>query len=286
LVNLKEHPELIIFFACDGPRNLKDHRLIEECWSAINEIFGDIPNSRILKRDHNLGCKIAMKENIDWFFKNVNQGVILEDDCLPAKNFFKIMAQALDKFSDSPEYISISATDVNFSSSRSDFTFRPSAFPMVWGWATWAHKWNLYSLEIPDRIEITKYASQEIYSDKKFIKRIIFESVMKFRFYEVEKNRINTWDYSLTASAWRNKLKTLQINGNLIINNGFTDDATHTKGSMPSWVPTVWEKPNENGIVQQYDHLLDEWMIKNVYHCTLSEVCKNLIKWVAIKCSI
>lgn len=30
----------------------------------------------------NLGCKIAMSNAITWFFENVEEGIILEDDCL------------------------------------------------------------------------------------------------------------------------------------------------------------------------------------------------------------
>ena len=35
-----------------------------------------------LYRQKNLGCKIAMSNAITWFFENVEEGIILEDDCL------------------------------------------------------------------------------------------------------------------------------------------------------------------------------------------------------------
>ena len=33
--------------------------------------------------DANLGCRKAVSSAIDWFFDEVEEGIILEDDCLP-----------------------------------------------------------------------------------------------------------------------------------------------------------------------------------------------------------
>jgi homospermidine synthase len=36
----------------------------------------------------NPGCKYAVSSAITWFFENEENGIILEDDCLPNQSFF------------------------------------------------------------------------------------------------------------------------------------------------------------------------------------------------------
>ena len=43
---------------------------------------------KTLFRDKNLGCKNGVSTAITWFFDHEEQGIILEDDCLPAESFF------------------------------------------------------------------------------------------------------------------------------------------------------------------------------------------------------
>ena len=33
--------------------------------------------------DKNLGCRLGVTRAINWFFENVDEGIILEDDCIP-----------------------------------------------------------------------------------------------------------------------------------------------------------------------------------------------------------
>ena len=69
-----------------------------------------------------------------------------------------------------------------------------------------------------------------------------FRNVFTRRFLEVEKGIIDTWDYSLVATLWRQDMKFLQFNGNSVVNVGFDHRATHTKGRAPSWVPITYSK--------------------------------------------
>jgi hypothetical protein len=106
-----------------------------------------------------------------------------------------------------------------------------------------------------------------------------FENVFISRFSEVEKGLIDTWDYSLTASAWRNGTKSLQFNYNSIINIGFDSAATHTVNKKPKWVPTTFVEINEiSQQVQSVDYESELWTIKNVFGAGLKQSVKNQIK--------
>jgi hypothetical protein len=278
LISLKKFPDTEIYFSSDGPRNPDDRNSLERCFELIDRYFGNIPKSHLLRRENNLGCKNGMKNNIDWFFDQVSYGIILEDDCIPNDNFIKLTGKVLSEHVDNPLYMSINGTN-SFSKLNSKHLFRETHFPMVWGWGTWGKQWGKYQLEIPDAEEIVDCISDEIYGPNFSIKKMYFENVFKTRFLEVENGRIDTWDYSLTASAWRHKLKSLQFNFNSIINIGFDESATHTINSKPKWVPTTYaEIQNLNQTVQPIDSQSELWIIEKVFGAGFKQLIKNKIK--------
>ena len=96
LFNRPEHTKVIfeevrnakpkkLYISIDGPRsnNKLDEvniNLIKDF--IINNIDWDC-NVKTLFRESNIGCKNAVSSAISWFFENENNGIILEDDCLP-----------------------------------------------------------------------------------------------------------------------------------------------------------------------------------------------------------
>jgi len=282
LIVLNRRSDLELFFSCDGPRDSFDEKQIQACWAIVEKYFPSVDQSRKLERKHNLGCKYAMKGNIDWFFDQNEYGLILEDDCIPNEDFFKIVGRGLVDFQSSPKIMCISGSDyLPNQIQRSKTTFRESLFPLIWGWGMWANKWKFYQLEIPDRCEIVDLASNRLYGPKLSPSKLYFRNTFNMRFNEVDSGQINTWDYSLTASTWRQGFISLQTNANLILNSGFGNEATHTTLSAPSWVPTKYGKIEPNGNKQpNYENKSDMWLAKNVFNCSLKETLKNEIKKV------
>jgi len=272
--------DLEFYLASDGARDRQDKIDIEACWSVVEEELGEITQSRVLQRNTNLGCKLAMKGNLDWFFGQVKYGIILEDDCLPSDDFFNKVSSSLYSFQTNRDLISISGSDhVPDSMVSNTELFRLSMFPMVWGWGSWEDKWEKYTVEIPDIQEITKKASNEIFGSSRGIDKYLFRKVIGYRFNEVNLGKIDTWDYSLTATAWRNSLKTLQINGNLVINVGFGGKATHTLGNKPHWVANEYSQINtKSDLAKIYEGSLDRWLARNTFSCTFGEYIKNQVK--------
>lgn len=79
-----------LYIASDGPRNSRGGE--KEIVNSVREYVLDNINwdceIKTLFRDENLGCKNAVSSAITWFFQNEEQGIILEDDCLPDLSFF------------------------------------------------------------------------------------------------------------------------------------------------------------------------------------------------------
>jgi hypothetical protein len=211
-----------LFFASDGARHNIDRKAIDDCWALVEKYFSKTPESHKFSRVSNLGCKKAMIGNIDWFFELNDFGIILEDDCVPNEDFFRIVGSALVEIPKNSRNISISGSDYlpqKLNSSQSKF--RESIFPQVWGWGSWAKKWKEYELEIPDREIIVSSASNLLFGKRFSAQKKYFENIFNMRFQEIDSGKIDTWDYSLMATAWRLGLTSLQINGNLVVNSGF-----------------------------------------------------------------
>ena len=77
-----------LFVAADGPRPHVDTDA-ERC-DAARKIATRVDwdcEVKTLFRKRNLGCRVALSSAITWFFQQVEHGIILEDDILPAPDF-------------------------------------------------------------------------------------------------------------------------------------------------------------------------------------------------------
>lgn len=78
-----------LFLACDGPRPGNDQDSIDvlQAREMVDQLI-DWPCS-IEKRysDSNQGTKYGPANAITWFFSHVEEGIILEHDCLPHPSF-------------------------------------------------------------------------------------------------------------------------------------------------------------------------------------------------------
>ena len=85
-----------LFVAADGPSDERedDHSKCQKTRNLIANIDWDC-DVKTLFRDHNLGCRAAVSSAISWFFDHVDEGIILEDDCLPSASFFRYCQEML-----------------------------------------------------------------------------------------------------------------------------------------------------------------------------------------------
>ena len=88
-----------LFVAADGPRpeRLGEAARCSEVRSIATAV--DWPcEIHTLFRDTNLGCGLAVSEAVSWFFSQVLQGIVLEDDCLPDPSFFDFCTALLERY--------------------------------------------------------------------------------------------------------------------------------------------------------------------------------------------
>jgi len=166
--------------------------------------------------DVNLGCKRRVSSGLDWVFENVDQAIILEDDCLPHPTFFRFCEELLEKYRDDERVMHISGTNFQSGRERDIYSYYFSNYGSIWGWASWRRAWNLYDLDMKLYPEI---------KEKKYLLDICGNRhEMKFReeiFDAVFFNGLNTWDYQWTFARLVNSGLSIVPHMNLISNIGF-----------------------------------------------------------------
>ncbi|WP_373032453.1 glycosyltransferase family 2 protein [Sulfurovum sp.] len=213
-----------LYIAADGARESKVDE--DEKVKAVRDyIMSNIDwdcEVQTLFREKNLGCKIAVSSAIDWFFENEEMGIILEDDCLPSQSFFWFCEELLEKYKNDMRVGQISGDNFQNGIKRGDADYYFSIYNHIWGWASWANRWEKYDVELNN------------IKDTVFIDDLILEKTTKLHWIKVlrkmKQKKIDTWDYQWTFTLWNNKQLTVLPNVNLVENIGFGIDATHTQG--------------------------------------------------------
>lgn len=224
-----------LFIAADGPRKGKTGEY-ERC-QAARDIAINVDwecEVHTLFRNTNLGCKVAVSSAIDWFFDNVEEGIILEDDCLPEQTFFAFCAELLEKYRNDQRIGMVSGNNFQFGHRGSPYSYYFSRHAHMWGWATWRSRWQNYDVDLKLWPEIRDSHWLVDTLDDDF--SVDYWSKI---FENVHNGRIDTWDYQLFFfSLVQNFLNIIPV-VNLVSNIGFGSDATHTTaGSIFLGLPT------------------------------------------------
>jgi len=269
-----------LYVAQDGPRENREgeKELYEEVRAIIKEIDWDC-ELKTLFRDKNLGCRAAISSAIDWFFENVDEGIILEDDCVPSLTFFPYCEELLNKYRDDDRVMTISGDASPFKNrfNNSEYSYFFSHYPLIWGWATWKRAWKNYGIDFKDWNNIKKDRNSFPTLKNKIIKSFWFMIFDKmFLYYEKNillKNiflfiifgrrfigRIDSWAYQWAYSSLLNGGLAIIPKNNLISNIGLGADSTHYKSGKDYRI----EFPTKDIDFPLKHNVIDEVMIEKI----------------------
>ncbi|MEJ2882489.1 nucleotide-diphospho-sugar transferase [Pedobacter sp. GR22-6] len=213
-----------LYIAADGPRTDRpdETRLCKQTREIFDHIDWDC-EVHTLFRDQNLGCKEAISSAITWFFEQEEEGIILEDDCLPAPSFFRYCDILLEKYRFDTRIRHITGANHQLGRKWGDASIYFANQTHVWGWASWRRVWKDYDKDL------INYQESEVEDQfrKIFSDRFVIEAWTNI-FKEVKAGKIDTWDYQLAILNFFNNSLSVNPNVNLITNIGFRADATHT----------------------------------------------------------
>lgn len=208
-----------IFIVADGPRSqvLDDEVLCSEARRIATEIPWPC-NIKTKFATINKGPDKTIPEGIDWFFSQVEAGIILEDDCIPDPSFFTFCAELLERYKDDTRIMHISGNNFQNGVKHGDGSYYFSHYSHSWGWATWRRAWQQYH---------TAVANFPEYDHKGRINELPFSRTTKKFWLKLLRNT-SIWDSRWLYTTWYARGLSILPNQNLVSNIGFGTDATHT----------------------------------------------------------
>lgn len=269
-------PQKLLVVA-DGPRSAQEAEQCEQCKAIIEKVDWDCEVLTNYSKI-NLGCKKRISSGLDWVFSQVEEAIILEDDCIPAPSFFNFCQTLLERYRHDERIMVISGD--NFIETKSNCSYRFSKYNYIWGWASWSRAWKYYDVEMKSWPEYKQGnfiaslcehpAEQKYWTD-------IFDSVVA--------GEVNSWAYQWTYTCWSQNGLSVLPNSNLISNIGIGTDATHTKGENSLLqLPTtdIWDIKHPSFIARDIN--ADIRMFKDYYQTKPQNNYRRFLS--KLKCSI
>lgn len=214
-----------LYIASDGPRPDKDGEAqrVEAVRRYILDRVDWPCEVQTLFREKNLGCRLAVSEGISWFFSCEPMGMVLEDDCLPAPDFFRFCDDMLVRYADQDEVMAISGSNIlGYHCRESDYF--ASDMGGIWGWASWRRAWAHYKVDVTADFTEESWKSIGARLNNATLTRTLREIMQK----DLIDKTPSTWDYQWLFIRMLHGGITLVPNVNLISNIGFNVESTHT----------------------------------------------------------
>ncbi len=219
-----------LYIAADGPRSNEpgERNKCAEVRKITEVVDWDCKVSTLFQ-DHNLGCKQGVSTAINWFFQNVDHGIILEDDCLPDLSFFPFCQNLLSHYKNDERIMMISGDNWGNGRNKQNASYFFSQYAFIWGWATWKRAWEKYD------VEMNNY---EYFRENRLIDNVFNDEKIKNYWLNcfdlVYNGKIDTWDYIWVYTLFINNGLSVIPNVNLVSNIGFgIPEASHTQEDNP-----------------------------------------------------
>ena len=213
-----------LFIVADGPRRGKPGE--EERCAAARKVMDDVDWDCDVEwniADENLGCRRRVSSGLDWVFSRVDRAVILEDDCIPARSFFRFCDDLLDRYEHDARVMSLCGTNLVPAMKPGPESYYFSRNCYVWGWATWRRAWAHFD------VEMTQWPA---FRDEGRLQWVVPDDAIR-RSYErnfqaVYDQELDSWAFAWRFACWSQSGFTVLPVENLISNVGFGPAATHT----------------------------------------------------------
>lgn len=216
-----------LFVIADGPR--PDHPDDLEKCAATRAIIDRVDwDCEVFKNfaDKNLGCGVRPATGINWVFENVEEAIILEDDCIPHPTFFSFCEELLEKYRFDQRVMHISGNNYWSEKYRRDHSYVFSRYILSWGWATWKRAWQHYDFDMRSWSEIKQ---KNILKDLLVDQHVVNNWSRTFQ--RIIDTNLDCWDYQWTLTCWLQSGFAVLPHVNLVSNIGFGADATHTNSA-------------------------------------------------------
>ena len=227
-----------LFVACDGPnaerpgeaekvaatRAVIEHEIDWPC--QIERLYSDV----------NQGCRLGVSRAITWFFEQVEEGIILEDDCVPHPDFFPYCTTLLERYRHDTRVWSICGSNFQLGNKRGEASYYFSIHGDSWGWASWRRAWQHYP---EGESQWFTFRDSGCLNDVFSIpqEREYWREILDCLFID---GFPDSWDFQWWLASWMNNGLHVWPNACMVSNKGFDNEGTHTFGDN-AFASTVLE---------------------------------------------
>lgn len=185
----------------------------------------------------NLGCGPGPAAAITWFFRIVEQGIIIEDDAVPHPDFYSYSEELLERYRDDTSVRAIGSMNVDLHPWGDGSYYFSRMNRNLCAWATWRRAWEAFDIRMTgvSRYELSRALH-------KYHCGVMEREYWCDRLDEIHRNGCDgkSWDMQFLMSIWLCRGKGIVPNVNLSSNIGTVNDATHAMvaGNIIDNIPT------------------------------------------------
>lgn len=227
---LASESDLYIF--SDAAKSDYDKALVDKVREYLKTIKG-FNTIQIYESNENKGLATSIIEGVSQILKTHENVIVLEDDLVSTKNFLNFMNESLEKFKNEKKIFSISGFSFNLNLEKKyvyDAYFLNRGWS--WGWATWRDRWEKIDWEIKDYNEFIKNKkAQKLFSEGGSDLNGMLKKQMT--------GNLDSWAIRWFYNQFKSGGLTVYPVRSKILNEGFGENATHTKGSSRRYVPNL-----------------------------------------------
>ena len=213
---LANESDLIIF--SDAPKSQVQADKVSEVRGYIRQIEG-FKSVTVIERETNLGLARSIIDGVTTIVGQYGRIIVLEDDLVTSPYFLTYMNEALEKYKDDDQVVSIHGYLYPVVQPLPEAFFLPGAD--CWGWATWSRGWACFNSdgqllldELKCRKLVQKFDFNGAYAYSKMLEGQI-------------KGTNDSWAIRWYASAFLAGKLTLYPGRSLVHNIGNDDSGTH-----------------------------------------------------------
>jgi hypothetical protein len=266
-----------LFVIADGPRTgqIDEAEKCAETRAIIDRVDW---NCKVFKNysDINLGCAKRVSSGLNWAFDQVEEAIIIEDDCVLHPSFFPYSEELLERYRHDTRIFSISAQNIQMGYGRSEYSYYFSRYNHCWGWATWRRAWQYFDFDMSLWQEaLAKDLLYDVLENRRAVNAWI-DPLQKT--YD---GLISSWAYRWTFASWMQSGLSITPNVNLVHNIGFGSDATHWKGkrNKSSNIPVeAIEFPLKHPPYVLRHSIADDFSQKTAYQKSFFDQFKQTVK--------
>ncbi len=266
----------------DGARdgNANDALKCQQVRDVISSLTLTFPNTKLHTyfSDINLGCGAGPMTGISWFFDNVEQGIVMEDDCLAHPDFFPYCEELLNRYKDTPvKFINSTLYDDRWSQAlnqqsritnhKSSYGF--SRYMCTGAWASYREVWQGFDLDLRS-LNLWTFVKQVYRLTQDLAEAEYWWYIV--RAIQNDSSKKSYWDYQMQIHLFRQSAITIHPAVNLISNIGFDAEGTHTTSNNGDGNrPTCPILPLQHPVTMEVNKMRD-------MHCWAKKKSQGLVK--------